>query len=188
MEFQDYYKTLGVERKGERCGDQERVPQARPQIPSRRQSQQQGSRGQIQADKRGLPGHQRRREAQEIRRARRRLGAWRVAGRDDAPLRAAAIGGRRRRWRGIRRGLRSAAATSAISSRNSSAAARAARADAAAAARHADFRISISAPSRRARPIFARKLELHCSMRSKAPSGGSIWSPRTNAPPAAAAG
>ena len=66
--------------------------------------------------------------------------------------------------------------------------ARRAGSDAAAAARRADFPISISAPSRRARPIFARRLGLRCSMRSKAPSAGSIWSPRTNAPPAAAPG
>ena len=60
-------------------------------------------------------------------------------------------------------------------------------AGAAAAARRADFPPSISAPSRSARRICAPRSELRCSMQSRAPSDGSISSPRTNAPPAAAA-
>ena len=66
--------------------------------------------------------------------------------------------------------------------------ARRARAGAAAAVHRADFPTSISAPSRRARPICAPKSESRWRMRSRAASGGSISSPRTNAPPAAAAG
>jgi len=66
-------------------------------------------------------------------------------------------------------------------------------AGAAAAVRHADFPASIStpaarAPSPRARRICAPKSESRSSMPSRARSGGSISSPRTNAPPAAAAG
>ncbi len=83
-----------------------------------------------------------------------------------------------------------AAATSATSFRNSSAAAVAASDAAARGAgpRPADFPASISIRSRRARPTSARKSGLLFSMRSRAPSGGSTSSPRTNALPAAAAG
>ena len=53
MDYKDYYKTLGVERDGRRQDDQVRVPQARPQASSGRQ---QGLRGALQGDLRGLHG------------------------------------------------------------------------------------------------------------------------------------
>ena len=68
----DYYEILGVERTASDRRDQVRLPQARPQVPSRPQPRQQGSRGELQGGGRGLQRAVRRRQAAALRRLRPR--------------------------------------------------------------------------------------------------------------------
>ena len=119
MAGKDYYDILGV--KPRRLGrrDQEGVPQARAQAPSRRGR----LRGEVQGDQRGVRGALRRREAQAVRPVRpvlrrglRRRAPAPGAGRSAAAAPAAAVPAGE--LRGPRRPLRhrcSAAAASAAS-------------------------------------------------------------------------
>ena len=66
MKYKDYYETLGVPRDGDAGRDQAGLPQARPQVPPRRQ---QGGRrrGALQGDQRGQRGPEGSREARRLR-------------------------------------------------------------------------------------------------------------------------
>ena len=72
--FRDYYEALGVPRDASEEDIRARVPQARAQVPPRRQ-QGAGRRGPLQGDLRGLRGPARPREARALRPLRRELEA-----------------------------------------------------------------------------------------------------------------
>ena len=99
MEFKDYYQTLGVAEDRDREGDQAGVPEARPQVPSRRQPGRQGRR------ERGSRRSTRPTRCSAIPRSARsttssaRTGGCRTgaaAGRPGGAATRSAIGGRRR--------------------------------------------------------------------------------------------
>ena len=191
MEFRDYYKTLGVDRKASgaeiKSAYRKLARKFHPDVnPNNKDAEAKFK--QLNEAYQVIGDADKRKKYDE-------LGAdWEHGVSQEEMMRRYA---RQQSAAGAGAAQTSAAAISAISFRNSSAAEQAvsdaAPAGAAAAVRHADFPASIStpaarAPSPRARRICAPKSESRSSMPSRARSGGSISSPRTNAPPAAAAG
>ena len=87
VQFKDYYSTLGVKREASEKDIRSAYRKlARKYHPDVNPNNTAG-RGQVQRDQRSLRGAQRRREAQEIRQVRRRLGAVREDGRRADRLR-----------------------------------------------------------------------------------------------------
>jgi DnaJ-class molecular chaperone len=181
MEFQDYYKTLGVDRKASdseiKSAYRKLARKFHPDVnPNNKEAEAKFK--QINEAYQVISDPEKRKKYDE-------LGAdWEHGVSQEEMMRRYAQ-------------QQPAAATSAIFSHNSSAAAVADAAvavdvvsdsDVAAAVRRAGFPASILRTSRCARRTCTPRSELRSWMRSRAASGGSIWSPKTNAPPAVAPG